>query len=157
MKQTNAMTLVLLVSILLVPLSAVRAADAEFDAVVRHIETTYHAKRNDPKGSWFARIAVKFAQPKGVKGIRIATFENLSGPATDPALGSVVRNSLDSSWRPVIRESSRIDRDQTFVYVRTAGKDIELMIVTVDDEDATVIKATVNPKSIGRWLRDLNS
>ena len=157
MKLTNGFTLLLLASVLLVPVSVARAADAEFDAVVRHIETTYHARRNGPKGMWFARLAIRFVQPKGVKGLKIATFENLSGPATDPKLGELVRNSLDASWRPIVRASSRVDRDQTYVYVRSAGNDLELLIVTVDDEEATVIKAKVNPNSIGRWIKDLDS
>ncbi len=157
MKPSNAFTLLLLASVLLVPVSAARAADTEFDAVVRHIEKTYHARRNDPGGMWFARIAMKFAQPKGVKGFKIAMFENLSGPATDPRLGEIVRDSLDASWRPIVRASSRIDRDQTYVYVRPSGNDIELLIVAVDDEEATVIKAKVNPKSIGSWIKDLDS
>lgn len=157
MKLTNAFTILLLASVLVVPVSVARAADAEFDAVVRHIETTYHARRNDPGGMWLARLAVKFAQPKGVKGFKIAMFEDLSGPATDPKLGEIVRKSLDASWRPVVRASSRIDRDQTYVYIRPSGDDIELLIVAVDDEEATVIKAKVSPDSIGHWIKDLDS
>lgn len=157
MKQANAFALIFFAAVLLVPVSVARAADAEFDAVVRHIETTYNARRNDPKGMWFARLATKFVHPKGIKGFRIAMFENLSGPKTDPGLGDVVRNSLDASWRPVVRATSRVDRDQTYVYVRVVGEDFELMVVTVDDEEATVIKAKVDADSIGHWIKDLES
>lgn len=157
MKLSNAFSITLLASLLLVPVSSARAADAEFDAVVRHIETTYHARRNDPGGMWIARLVTKVAQPRGVKSIKIAMFDSLSGPATDPQLGDVVRNSLDATWKPVVKASSRVDRDQTFVYVRPAGEDFELLVVTVDDEEATVIKAKVSPGSVGSWLRDLDS
>lgn len=157
MTRANGILLVVAIAVLLVPISVARAADAEFEAVARHFESTYNVRRNEPKASWFANVAMRLVQPKGVKTLRIATFENLKGPATDPHLGEVVRNSLDKTWKAVVRETSRVDRDQTFVYVRQAGDSLEVLIVSVDIEEATVIKARVDPKAAGSWLEYLDS
>lgn len=157
MRQTNALGYIVLASVLLVPVSVARAADAEFDAVVRHIESTYKARRNDPGGMWLARLAARLVHPKGVKSFRIAMFENLSGPRTDPGLEGILRDSLDASWRPIVKATSRVDLEQTFVYVRPSGSDFEVLVVTVDDEEATVVKATVDPKAVGSWMKELET
>jgi hypothetical protein len=43
------------------------------------------------------------------------------------------------------------------VFVRPSGSDFEVLVVTVDDEEATVIKATVDPKAVGSWMKELET
>lgn len=150
-------SLALLVAAALGSATVARAADPGFDDVVRHIETTFNARRSEPGGMWFARLMVRFAHPKGIKSVKLAMFEDLRGPSTDPDLARILRVSLDASWKPIVRATSRVDLDQTFVYARPAGDDIELMIVSVDETEATVAKLTVDPASVGDWLHELDS
>ncbi len=44
--------------------------------------------------------------------------------------------------------------EQTHVYVREAGENLKLMIVAVDGDQATVIRAKVNPEGLARFAGD---
>jgi len=130
-----------------------RAGDREFDAVVKHISREYHGKKQGGFALGLAGLAVKFAHPAGVKSIKLAVFEEISGPKESTGLASVVRDSLAPDWKPIVRVYSRNEREQTYVYVRPHGDDdVDIFVVAIDDEDATVVKARVDVNSLGDWL-----
>jgi hypothetical protein len=135
-------------------LPAVAAAgDKEFDAVVRHIQTQYHAKKQDSL-PFIARVALKFVHPAGVKSFKLTTLEQISGASGDAGLGAVVREKLSDDWHPLVRIYSRKEREQTYVYMRESGRDVELFVVTVDDEQATVVKAKLDVDSLADFVAD---
>jgi hypothetical protein len=132
------------------------AGDREFDAVVRRIETTYKTKRVRVPLTGLARLAVRIARPEGVKSFKLAAFENLSAPDPIEAarLGEVLRNSLDAAWRPLARVRSRGGGEQTFVYLREDGRDVRLMVVSVEPAEATVVRVRVGRETLARWMND---
>ncbi len=134
--------------------AAVQAGDKEFDAVVRHIKSAYHGKQQGGLG--FAGFLVRVAHPAGVKSLRLAVFEDLSGGGGNAGLESLVRTSLVDGWTPLVRMYDRRTREQTFVYTRPHGEDTEFFVVSIDDEDATVIQAKIDPDSVAEWLASSN-
>lgn len=145
---TRAVALALAVAV--VPAVA-SAGDKEFDAVVRHIQTQYHAKK---QGSipFLARMVLKVAHPAGVKSFKLTTLEQISGVDGNAGLDAVVREHLADDWRPLVRVYSRKERTQTYVYLRDRGNDVEIFVVAVDDEEATVVKAKVDVDSVAEFL-----
>jgi hypothetical protein len=129
-----------------------RAGDREFDAVVGHIKKHYHGAKQNGFPFGLARLAVKFAHPAGVKSLRIAVFEHLSGTQDNAGLDALLREQLADGWEPIVRVFSRKDREQTYVYSRPKGDDMELFVVVVDGEDATVAKAQVDVDSLTDWI-----
>ena len=53
-----------------------------------------------------------------------------------------------------MRVRSRSEGSQVLVYIREAGGDLKLMIVTLDGGQATVIRARVNPEALAKFARD---
>ena len=132
--------------------SVARAGDREFDAVVGHIKTHYHGKKQHGMPFGLARIAIKFAHPAGVKSLRVEVFENLSGEQDGTGLDTLLREKLADGWEPLVRIFSRKNREQTFVYTRPKGDDMEFFVVAVDGEEATVAKAQVDLDSLADWI-----
>ena len=130
---------------------AARAGDKDFDLVAGHIKREYKAQKRESL-PFFARVAVKMARPAGVKSLKLTTFGGLSGTDGSAGLESVLREKLDSSWVPLVRVYSKREREQVYVYVRPAKKDIEILVVAIDRDEATVLKAKLDPEAASEWI-----
>jgi hypothetical protein len=140
-----------LVTLFCVPASA-RGDD--FDAVVRNVRAACGGKRVRIPFLGLASFASKFVRPAGVKSFKLAVFEDLSMAGDVRGLGAAIGQSLGPEWRPLVRVRAGRGSEQTHVYVRDAGDDLKLMIVTLDGEQATVIRARVSPEALARFARD---
>ena len=141
----------LIVSVLSSP-PAARADD--FDTVVKNVRTACGGKRVRVPFLGLASFATKLVRPAGVKSFKLAVFEDLTRAGDVSGLGAAIGQSLGPEWRPLVRIRSGRGAEQTHVYVRDAGDNLKLMIVTLDGEQATVIRAKVNPEALARFARD---
>jgi hypothetical protein len=132
-----------------------RAEDHEFDAITQHLKLHYHAKRVHIPFLGFANFFVKIIRPAGVKSFKVAIFENLNftseGP--DSGLSLVMRNALSADWQPLVHVRSR-DGEQVYVYARGEGKDIKLMVVTIDHSDAVVARVKIDPQKLSEFIKN---
>lgn len=144
----------------LTSLSAVPAQgrDHEFGQMVRYVEGHYHAKRQYRVLMVFAGLAVKIAgRSYGVKGLKLAMWENprlrLNGNGFD--FVEVVHAGLSQDWQPLVRVWSKRDGEWTMIFSKPAGKqgkDLKLLIANVDNEDAVVMEARLNPDRLSQWI-----
>src|SRR5215203_5861006 len=146
-----ALAAVLLAFVLCAPATA-RADD--FDAVVRNVRAACGGKKVRVPFLGLAGFAAKIVRPAGVKSFKLAVFEDLTRAGDVSGLGAAIGQSLGSEWRPLVRIRSGRGAEQTHVYVREAGDNLKLMIVTLDGDQATVIRAKVNPEALARFARD---
>lgn len=148
----------LLALAIVLPIAApsAHAADGDFDAVVKHLETEYKASTNESI-PFFVRIAVKFVKPAGVKSVKLKTFDRLTGTGGGDRLDALLRAKLAKDWQPVVRIFSKRHREQVFIYLRPAKSDVEILVVAVDEEDATVLKAKVDPDRLADFLGDIDA
>ena len=132
-----------------------RADDPEFDAITNHLKSHYNAKRVHIPFFGLANFFVKIVHPAGVKSIKVAIFEDLNFTPgnTDSELSLVMRNALKADWQPMVRVRSR-DGEQVYVYARGQGKDIKLMVVTIDHTDAVVARVKINPEKLSEFLQN---
>ena len=128
----------------------------DFDAVVRNVRAACGGKRVRIPFLGLASFASKFVRPAGVKSFKLAVFEDLSMAGDVRGLGAAIGQSLGPEWRQLVRVRAGRGAEQTHVYVRDAGDDLKLMIVTLDGEQATVIRARVSPEALARFARDPN-
>jgi hypothetical protein len=137
-----------LAAILLAAAPPAAAKDKEFSLVADCITRTYQGKQRHRFLLKLAGFATNFAGPAGLKRVKLAIFENLqpAGEAGRTELEAVLREGLDPSWRPVVRTFSRLSDEQTFIYSRISGKNVDLFIVTIGSNEATVLKARVDPE-----------
>jgi hypothetical protein len=147
----TVLTILLLVSVFSCP-AAVRADD--FDAVVRNVRAACGGRKTGIPFLGLARFATKFVRPAGVKSFKLAVFEDLTRGGDVSGLGAAIRQSLGPEWRPLVRVRSGRGAEQTHVYIRDAGDNLKLMIVTLDGDQATVIRAKVSPEALAKFARD---
>ena len=93
-------------------------------------------------------------RPAGVKSFKLVVFEDLTMGGDVSGLGSALGRSLGPEWRPLLRVRASHGTEQTHVYVRDKGNDLKLIVVTIDGDQATVIRAKVSPEALARFARD---
>lgn len=126
----------------------------DFKAVVKNVRAACGGKKVRIPFLGLANFAAKFVRPAGVKSFKLAVFEDLRMSGDVTGLGAAVGRSLGPEWRPLVRVRGGRGAEQTYVYVRDAGDDLKLMVVTLDGEQATVIHVKVSPEALARFARD---
>jgi hypothetical protein len=132
-----------------------QAGDPEFDAITKYLKQQFNAKRISIPFLGLANFFVKVVRPAGVKSFKVAIFENLNvapGQA-HTELGLVIRNALSPQWQPLVRIRSR-EGEQTHVYAREDGKNIKLMVVTLDRTDAVVARVKISPQRLAEFVQN---
>ena len=153
---TRALKYAVLTSLLLafVFSSPVTARADDFDSVVKNVRAACGGRKVRIPFLGLAGFATRLVRPAGVKSFKLAVFEDVTRSGDVSGLGAAIGQSLGPEWRPLVRIRAGRGAEQTHVYVREAGDDLKLMIVTLDGEQATVIRAKVNPEALARFARD---
>ena len=126
----------------------------DFDSVVKNVRAACGGKRVRIPFLGLAGFATRLVRPAGVKSFKLAVFENVTRAGDVSGLGAAIGRSLGPEWRPLVRVRAGRGAEQTHVYVREAGDNLKLMIVTLDGEQATVIRAKVSPEALARFARE---
>lgn len=148
-------SLIIICSFFTFAASTIIAKDKDFDSLVRHLQKNYQAKKVKIPFMWLARFAVKVVRPAGVKSFNVTLFENLKLTQTvlDNELKQSMQNSLSADWSPILRVRSR-DGEQVYAYMRESGNDVKLMLVTIDKDQAAIIRATFNPDKLAEFIEN---
>ncbi|MFN2501334.1 MAG: hypothetical protein ABR530_04920 [Pyrinomonadaceae bacterium] len=127
----------------------------EFDQIVKHLKIKYQAKKVSIPFLWLARAAVKVVRPAGVKSFNVTLFENLkfSKETLDLEMQNVMRSSFGPEWTSIFRVRSKDDQ-QAYMYMREDGKNVKLALVTIDKNQAAVIRATFSPERLADFIND---
>src|SRR5215510_1293658 len=147
----------IMIALLVSPSFIALAKGRGFKDVVRHIETNYGAKKVRVPFLGLANFAVKLIRPAGVKGFKLAVFEdqNYSARAGAASFDAVMRESYDKDWRPMVQVSSKRDgASHTFIYVKSSGKDVQFALTVLEDHEAVVLEVKFNPDAAARFLEN---
>ena len=127
----------------------------EFEAIVTHLKTKYQAKKVNLHFMWLARFAVKIIRPAGVKSFNVTLFENLkfSRDTLDTEMQLAMRNSFSADWSSIFHVRSR-DGQQAYMYMREDGKNIKITLVTIENEQAAVIRATFDSEKLVEFINN---
>lgn len=149
-----ACSLVIFLAVLLAYPLIATAGDPQFDAIVHRIREHYHKGPNHLMG--LASFVANRVHPAGVKNIHIAVFEGLdsSRHPAEKDFDAFMQQTAGPEFRPMVRVISRRDGEQTYIYTRPAGDDIEMLIVTLEANEATVVKTCLSPKAMDRWIEE---
>ena len=128
----------------------------DFGIIVRHIETQYHVHRQHRFVMGLAGFVVKFWHFAGVKNFKGAIFDNgqLVNAAADNRFDEVVRDAMDSGWQPVVQEYDRRSGERTYIYMQDLGKDMKVLAVVLEMNEAVVIQVKVNPDKLSDFVRE---
>jgi hypothetical protein len=132
---------------------AAHAKGGEYAQIVRHLKNKYRAKKVKIPFMWLARFAVSVVHPAGIKSISVTLFEDLkfSRETLDEEMQAAMRNSFGDDWSPILRVRSH-DGEQVYMYMREAGKNVKISLVTIDKDQAAVIRATIDPDKLAEFM-----
>ena len=133
----------------------VEAKPSEYSQIVRHLKTKYRAKKVKIPFLVLARFAVGVVRPAGVKSFGVTFFKDLkfSHDSLDAEMQAAMRGSFGPEWTPAFRVRSR-DGQQAYMYMREDGSNIRIALVTIDKEQAAIIRAVFSPDRLADFIND---
>jgi hypothetical protein len=166
MNNRYAARAIILFAIIWMTIMTVAAGEAEFNAVVRLIESFYHVKHKSLP--ILAKVGVKAARTAGriaggpaeqlaeAGSIKLAIFEDQDFKASAGVndFRKSVRDALDRQWTPLIQVLSSKAEDQNYIYLKDEGEKIRVLVVNIGRRDATVVQMDVAPQKLALLLQD---
>jgi hypothetical protein len=126
----------------------------DFGRIVHRIEAGYHVHRNHRFLMGFAGLVVRFWHVAGVKSLKAAVFENqhLDSNVADPKLDEIVLAAARSGWQPVVKSFSRRSGQCAYIYMQSAGKDVKMLVVSIEPDEAAVVQLKFNAEKLAQFL-----
>jgi hypothetical protein len=118
---------------------------ADFNSLVRAVETIPGLHRVWMPGFGLIRAAVWMVHPAGVHDFQIATFEGKHSGDIDPReLEQLIRRHADAGFQPMVQAHSRRTGELTLIWARPGNDNtVELLLLAHDPNDQTVVLRTV--------------
>jgi hypothetical protein len=136
--------------LLLAAIGAAQLPGAEFDRFVQSFARQSGARRVHLPFMGFANFLVSVGKPGGASSFKLAVFER--GEIDTPRFSEVADSTAaDDSWKPMIRVRSR-DGSVTNIYEHEAGKQLELLIATLDSDNATFVHVRLDAKALAKFI-----
>jgi hypothetical protein len=154
----------LVVALVLSTANVVHAKGDDFNSVVKIIEQFYRvkhvglpflAKAGMKVATTAARIkggeARRFAEAGSVK---LAVFEDQAFNGDVIRFRSSLNEALNVTWMPLVQTLSAADNEQVYVFLKDAGDKFNVLVITIEQRDATVVQVTLSPKNLALLLKD---
>jgi hypothetical protein len=133
-------------------------AGDDFGKIVHHIEVNYHVHRQHRWVMGVAGFTVKFWHIAGVKSFKGAIFENqpFVNAISDTRFDEVVRAAMDSGWQPLVQSWDRHGGERTYIYAQDLGKDMKVLVVSLESNEAVVLQVKVDPRKLNDFIEETN-
>ncbi|HEY2960810.1 MAG TPA: hypothetical protein VGJ37_00215 [Pyrinomonadaceae bacterium] len=144
--------------------SMVQAKGDDFNSVVRMIEQFYGVKHEGIP--FLAKAGMKAARTAArIKGgtarqiaeagsIKLAVFEDQAFAGEFTKFRSTLNAALNESWLPLVQTLSATTAEQTYIFTREAGEKFNVLLITIEQREATVVQVNLSPKNFARLLKD---
>jgi hypothetical protein len=143
---------------------AVLAKGDDFNSVVKMIEEFYNvkhvgipflAKTGMKVATTAARIKGGTARRLAEAGsIKLAVFEDQKFNGDFAKFRSSLNQALNVTWMPLIQTVSAAGGEQTYIFLRENGDKTNVLVITIDERDATVVQVTLSQKNLALLLKD---
>ena len=157
-------TRILVVAMILTTANVIHAKGDDFNSVVKMIEQFYHVKH---VGIPFLakagmKVATTAARIKGGEAkriaeagsVKLAVFENQDFSGDLVKFRSSLNSALNVTWLPLVQTLSAVDEEQVYVFLKEAGDKFNVLVITIEQRDATVVQVTLSPRNLARLLKD---
>jgi len=144
--------------------NAAPAKGDDFNSVVKMIEQFYRvkhvgipflAKAGMKIGTTAARIKGGQARRIAEAGsIKLAVFEDQDFNGDFAKFRASLNEALNATWMPLIQTLSPQDEEQVYIFLKDAGEKINVLVITIEQRDATVVQVTLSPKNLALLLKD---
>ena len=154
----------LVIAMVLTAANLAQAKGDDFNSVVKMIEQFYRvkhvglpflAKAGMKIGTTAARIKGGQARRIAEAGsIKLAVFEDQAFNGDFAKFRGSLNEALNATWMPLIQTLSPQDQEQVYIFLRDAGEKINVLVITIEQRDATVVQVTLSPKNLALLLKD---
>ena len=161
---TNRFRNIAVVLLVLIVTSMIQAKGDDFKSVVKMIEQFYGVKHEGIP--FLAKAGLKAARTAArIKGgtakrlaeagtVKLAVFENQEFAGEFMKFRSTLNAALTETWLPLVQTLSATNQEQTYVFLREAGQKYDVLVVTIEPRDATVVQVTLSPKNVALLMKD---
>ena len=155
---------ILVVAFVLTAANVTQAKGDDFNSVVKMIEQFYGVKH---EGIPFLakagmKVATTAARIKGGEArqmaeagsVKLAVFEDQNFKGDLMKFRGSLNEALNVTWMPLIQTISATDKEQVYIFLKDAGDKFNVLVITIDQRDATVVQVTLSPKNLALLLKD---
>ena len=164
MPKTHLRTFAVVAVLALLSMSAAQAKGDDFNAVVKMIEQFYGVKHEGipflaRAGMGAARTAARIkggtARRLAEAGsVKLAVFEDQKFNGEFQKFRSMLNAALSQTWSPLVQTLSATDNEQVYIFLREAGEKFNVLVITIDQRDATVVQVNLSPENLKLLLKD---
>ena len=142
----------------------VQAKDDDFKSVVKMIERFYGVKHQGIP--FLAKAGMKLATTAArIKGgeakriaeagsIKLAVFEDQDFSGDFVKFRASLNGAMSLTWIPVIQTLSATTQEQTYIFLRNSGEKFNVLVITIEPREATVVQVTLSPKNLALLMKD---
>src|SRR5215211_1165433 len=157
-------TRILIVAMVLTIANVVHATGDDFNSVVKMIEQFYRVKHVGLP--FLAKAGMKVATTAAhIKGgeakriveagsVKLAVFEDQDFNGDFTKFRSSLNEALNVTWTPLVQTLSAKDEEQVYVFLKDAGDKFNVLVITIEQRDATVVQVTLSPRNLALLLKD---
>ena len=155
---------ILVVAFVLTAANVAHAKGDDFNSVVKMIEQFYQVKH---EGIPFLakagmKVATTAARIKGGEAkriaeagsVKLAVFENQNFAGNLMKFRNSLNEALNVTWMPLIQTVSAPAEEQVYIFLKDAGDKFNVLVITIEQRDATVVQVTLSPKNLALLLKD---
>src|SRR5215469_2013898 len=66
----------------------------------------------------------------------------------------VVRAAMVSGWQPMVQSWDRHSGERTYIYAQDLGRDLKVLVVSLENDEAVVIQVKVDPNKLDEFIRE---
>ena len=160
----SIVTSILVVVFVLSTTNVIGAKGDDFNSVVKMIEQFYRVKH---VGIPFLakagmKVATTAARIKGGEAkriaeagsIKLAVFEDQEFNGDFMKFRASLNEALNVTWMPLVQTLSGKDSEQVYIFLKDAGDKFNVLVITIEQRDATVVQVTLSPKNLALLLKD---
>jgi hypothetical protein len=157
-------TTILVIAMLLTTANVVSAKGDDFNSVVKMIEQFYRVKH---VGIPFLakagmKVATTAARIKGGEAkriaeagsVKLAVFEDQEFNGDFMMFRASLNEAMNVTWMPLVQTLSGKDSEQVYIFLKDAGDKFNVLVITIEQRDATVVQVTLSPKNLALLLKD---
>lgn len=161
---TRILLVTMILTAVLTTANVAQAKGDDFNSVVKMIEQFYRVKH---VGIPFLakagmKVATTAARIKGGEArriaeagsVKLAVFENQDFDGDIIKFRSSLNEALNVTWMPLVQTLSATDDEQVYIFLKDAGEKFNVLVITIDQRDATVVQVTLSPKNLALLLKD---
>jgi hypothetical protein len=143
---------------------AVQAKGDDFNSVVKMIEQFYGVKHEGipflaKAGMGVARTAARIKggtakQIAEAGSIKLAVFEDQTFAGDFMKFRGTLNAALSDTWTPLVQNLSGTSAEQNYIFTREVGEKFNVLLISIEQREATVLQVTLSPKNFLRLLKD---